>query len=63
MDFLYLLFYGCLRLWFLDVETNPSPHRPVPVVCRILCTNTLQNTTDYAKLTLKVSIPTSMREE
>ena len=22
MDFLYLIFYGCLRLRFLDVETN-----------------------------------------
>ena len=36
MDFLYLIFYGCLRLWFLDVETNPGPRRPVPAVCRIL---------------------------
>ena len=24
MDFLYLIFYGCLRLRFLDVETNPG---------------------------------------
>ena len=39
MDFLYLIFYGCLRLQFLDVETNPGPHRPVPAVCRILCSN------------------------
>ena len=39
MDFLYLIFYHCLRLWFLDVETNPGPHRPVPAVCRILCSN------------------------
>ena len=39
MDFLYLSFYGCLRLWFLDVETNPSLHRPVPAVCRIFCSN------------------------
>ena len=30
MDFLYLIFYGCLRLWFLDVETTPGPQRPVP---------------------------------
>ena len=37
MDFLYLIFYGCLRLRFLDVETNPGPRRPVPAVCRILC--------------------------
>ena len=39
MDFLYLIFYGCLRLRFLDVETNPGPRRPAPVVCRILCSN------------------------
>ena len=39
MDFLYLIFYGCLRLNFLDVETNPGPRRPVPAVCRILCSN------------------------
>ena len=37
MDFLYLIFYGRLRLRFLDVETNPSPRPPVPAVCRILC--------------------------
>ena len=34
-----LSFYGCLRLRFLDVETNPGPHRPVPPVCTILCSN------------------------
>ena len=39
MDFLYLIFYGCLGLQFLDVETNPGPHLPVPAVCRILCSN------------------------
>ena len=39
MDFLYLIFYGCLRLRFLDVETNPGPWHPLPVVCRILCSN------------------------
>ena len=39
MDFLYLIFYGCLRLRFLDVDTNPGPRRPVPDVCRILCSN------------------------
>ena len=39
MDFLYLIFYVCLRLGFLDVETNPGPHCPVPAVCRILCSN------------------------
>ena len=39
MDFLYLIFYGCLRVRFLDVETNPGPRRPLPTVCRILCSN------------------------
>ena len=39
MDFLYHIFYACLRLWFLDVETNPGPRRPVPAVCRILCSS------------------------
>ena len=39
MDFLYLIFYGCMRLRFLDVETNPGPRRPVPTICRILCSN------------------------
>ena len=39
MDFLYLIFYDFLRLWFLDVETNLGPRRPVPAVCRILCSN------------------------
>ena len=39
MDFLYLIFYGYLRLRFLDVETNPGLRRPVPAVCRILCSN------------------------
>ena len=39
MDFLYLIFYGCLRPQFLDEETNPGPRRPVPAVCRMLCSN------------------------
>ena len=39
MDFLYLIFYACLRLRFLDVETNPVPCRPVLAICRILCSN------------------------
>ena len=32
-------FYPCLRLRFPDVETNPGPWRPVPTVCRLLCSN------------------------
>ena len=37
MDFLYLIFYACLRHRFLHVETNHGPRGPVPAVCRILC--------------------------
>ena len=32
---LYLIFYACLRLQFLDVETNPGLWCPVPTVCRL----------------------------
>ena len=39
MEFLYLILYACMRLRFLDVETNPGKRRPVPDVCRILCSN------------------------
>ena len=39
MQFLYLIFYACLRLRFVDVETNPGQRRPVPAVCRTLCCN------------------------
>ena len=39
MDFLCLIFYGCLRFRFLDVETNPGQRGPVPAVCRIICSN------------------------
>ena len=37
MDFIHLIFYACLWLRFLDVETNPGPRRVVCAVCRILC--------------------------
>ena len=36
---IHLFFRACLRLRFPDVETNPGPRRPVPPVCRILCSN------------------------
>ena len=39
IDFLYLIFYGCLRPRFPDVETNSGPRRPVLAVCRIPCSN------------------------
>ena len=32
MEFLYLIFYACVRLRFLDVEPNPGLRRPVPDV-------------------------------
>ena len=38
MDFLRLIFSACLRHWFLDAETS-GPRRPVPAVCRVLCSN------------------------
>ena len=31
MEFLYLILHACLRLRFLDVETNPDPRRPAPL--------------------------------
>ena len=55
MDFLYLIFYGCLRLRFLDVETNPDPHRPVPAVCRILCSNVRGLAGNLSDLTVALS--------
>ena len=39
MDLICLLFYACLGLRFLDMETNPGPERPVPGVSRIPCSN------------------------
>ena len=39
MGSIYLIFYTCLRLRFVDLETNPVPRRPVLAVCRIICSN------------------------
>ena len=39
MEFIYLIFYGCQRLRFLDVETNPDQRHPVHAVGRIICSN------------------------
>ena len=36
---LHLIFNACLEHRFPDVETNPGPRRPVPGICRILCSN------------------------
>ena len=55
MDFLYLIFYGCMRLRFLDVETNPGPRRTVPAVCRILCSNVRALAGNLSDLTVALS--------
>ena len=55
MDFLYLIFHGCLRLQFLDVETNPGPRRLVPAVCRILCSNARSLAGNLSDLTVASS--------
>ena len=39
MKFLYLIFYACQRIRFLDVESNNVPRCLVPAVCRLLCSN------------------------
>ena len=55
MEFIYLIFYACLRLQFLNVETNPGPRRPVPAVCRILCSNVRGRAGDLSDLTVASS--------
>ena len=55
MDFLYLIFYGCLRRRFLDVETNPGLRRPVPDVFRILCSNVRSLAGNLSDLTVASS--------
>ena len=55
MDFLYLIFYGCLRLRFLDVETNPGPRRHAPSVYRILCSNVRGLAGNFSDLTIASS--------
>ena len=54
--FLYLIFYGCLRHRFLDVETNPGPLRPPPDVCRILCSNVRGLARNLSDLTVASSL-------
>ena len=39
MGLTQLIFYACLMLQFLDVESHPGQLRPVPDVCRTLCRN------------------------
>ena len=55
MDFLYLIFYSCLRLRFLDVKTNPGPRRPANDVCRILCSNVRCLAGNHSDLTVASS--------
>ena len=55
MEFLYLIFYACLRLRFLDVETNPDPWRPVPTVWRLRCSNVLGLAGNLSDLTVASS--------
>ena len=55
MEFLYLIFYACLRFRFLDVETNPGPRRPVTDVCRILRNNVLGLAGNLSDLTVALS--------
>ena len=52
MEFIYLIFYACLRLRFPDVETNPGPRRPVATVCRLLCSNVLGMAGNHSDLTV-----------
>ena len=53
--FQYRIFYACLRLRFLDVETNPGPRRPVPAVRRLLCSNLLGPAGNLSDLTVASS--------
>ena len=55
MDFLYLIYYACLKLRFLYVEINLGPRRPVPSVCRILCSNVRGLAGNHSDLTLASS--------
>ena len=55
MVFIYLFFYAYLRLRFPDVETNPCPRRPVPTVCRLLCSNVRGLAGNLSDLTLASS--------
>ena len=55
MEHLYHIFCACLRLQFLDVETNPSLQHPVPDVCRILISNVRGLTGNLSDLTVELS--------
>ena len=55
MEFLYLIFYACLRLQFLYVETNPGLRCPVPTVCRLLFSNVRGLSRNLSNLTIASS--------
>ena len=55
MGTLHSKFYSCLRLRFLDFETNPVPRRPVVASCRILCSNVLGLSGNLSDLTVASS--------
>ena len=55
MEFQYLIFYACLRLRFLDVDTNPGQRSPVPAFCRIHCSNVRGLTGNLSDLTVASS--------
>ena len=54
-SYILLFFYAFLRLQFPDVETNPGPRRPVPTVCRLLCSNVLGLAGNLSDLTVASS--------
>ena len=56
MNFLYLIFYACLRLRFRDVETNLGLRRPVLTVCRLLCNNERGLAGNISDLTLTLDV-------
>ena len=55
MEFLFLIFDACLRLRFLNVDTNLRQRRPVPDVFGILCSNVRGLAGNLSDLTLASS--------
>ena len=55
MEFIYLIFYACLRLWFLNVETNPGPQHPVLAVCKIFHSNVRGLARNHSDQTMALS--------
>ena len=55
MDFLYLIFLWLPEASVLDVKTNLGPRRPVPAVCRTLCSNVWGLAGNLSELTVALS--------